>query len=121
MGTRRVAYAIIPGRSVERRHAHQFLAQHVRPRSRLATDGAAIYQGIHRWWPVRHTYDLHARWEFAKTSEIEGLFGNLRTFIRRMYHHVTPEKLPQVVAEFAVRFSHPELFDSPLSYLKKTL
>lgn len=121
VGTKRIAYAVIPGRSVERRHAHQFLAQHVRPRSRLHTDGAAIYQGIHRWWPVRHRTDIHARWEFSNTSEIEGLFGNLRTFIRRMYHHVTPDKLPEVVGEFCARFSSPELFENPQHYLKKSL
>jgi hypothetical protein len=28
--------------------------------------------------------NLHAKWEFGSTSEIEGLFGNLRAFIRRM-------------------------------------
>lgn len=121
LNTRKVAYAVIPERTVQRHHAHQFLAQHVRPRSRLHTDGAAIYQGIHRWWPVRHARDIHARWEFAKTSEIEGLFGNLRTFLRRMYHHVTAEKLPAYVGEFCARFSSPEIFENPQSYLKKSL
>jgi hypothetical protein len=28
--------------------------------------------------------NLHAKWEFGSASEIEGLFGKLRAFIRRM-------------------------------------
>jgi len=121
VGSRRVAHVVLPKASVDKHDASQFLFQHVQPRSRLQTDGSAIYRKIHRWWPVQHRTDIHARWDFALTSKIEGLFGNLRTFIRRMYHHVTPEKLPQYVSEFCTRFSSPEIFESPLSYLKKTL
>ena len=120
-GTKKVAYVILPEKSVERQHAVEFLAQHVKPRSKLHTDGAAIYQGIEKWWPVKHSTDIHRKWEFGKTSEIEGLFGNFRTFIRRMYHHVTPEKMPEYVREFSVRFSSPELFETPFNYLTKCL
>lgn len=119
--SRKVAYVVIPEKSVERQQAIQFLAKYVQPRSRLYTDGAAIYRGIERWWPVRHERELHAKWEFSKTSEIEGLFGNFRTFIRRMYHHVTPEKMPEYVREFSVRFSSPEIFENPRNYLQKSL
>lgn len=115
--SRKVAFVVLPETSIERQHAVQFLAHYVQPRSRLYTDGAAIYRGIGRWWPVRHKRELHAKWEFSKTSEIEGLFGNFRTFIRRMYHHVTPEKMPEYVREFSVRFSSPEIFENPLNYL----
>ena len=51
----------------------------------------------------------------------EGIFGVLKTFIRRMYHHVTMAKLESVVREFCCRFSHPEMFDSPYEYLLITL
>lgn len=119
--SRKVAYVVLPEKSVARHQAIRFLAQYVEPRSRLYTDGAAIYRGIERWWPVRHERELHAKWEFTKTSEIEGLFGNFRTFIRRMYHHVTPEKMPEYVREFSVRFSSPEIFENPKNYLEKTL
>lgn len=65
--------------------------------------------------------DIHKKFEFAHTSEIEGIFGVLRTFIRRMYHHVTADKLPSVVGEFCYRFSHPEIFSSPYEYLLNAL
>lgn len=120
-GTRKLAFAMLTQASVQRQHAVWFLQQYVKPNSRLHTDGAAIYKGIERWWPVQHRTDIHKQWEFALTSEIEGTFGNLRTFIRRMYHHSSPEHLPEYVGEFCYRFSSPETFKNPLSYLKKSL
>jgi len=120
-GTRNVAYAFLDSPDPQRHHAVFFAQSHVRPRSRLHTDGSKIYKNIERWWPVRHSTDIHKRWEFGKTSEIEGLFGNMRTFIRRMYHHATARKMPEYVREFVVRFSSPEIFGSPHEYLKKSL
>ncbi len=119
--SRKLAWALLPASSVQRQHAFQFLQSYVKPRSRLYTDGAFIYKGIGHWWPVRHATDIHKRWEFGKTSEIEGMFGNLRTFIRRMYHHATAEKMPDYVREFCCRFSSPEMFENPNNYLQKTL
>ncbi len=121
VGTRKVSFDFIQGVAPQRHHAAYFLYRKVRPGSQLWTDGAAIYKGINRWWPVEHTRDLHAKFEFAHTSEIEGMFGNLRTFIRRMYHHVSSDKLPEYVREFCFRFSSPELFKSPQNYLTKSL
>lgn len=120
-GTRNIAYQTIVGRSVGKTEAANFLFQYIAPHTRLQTDGGGMYRGIDAWWQVDHHTDIHKRWEFELTSEIEGMFGNLRTFIRRMYHHVTPDYLPELVREFCVRFSSPEIFDSPHSYLKKTL
>jgi transposase-like protein len=120
VGTRKLAHAIVPV-DVQRGHAFQFLAQNIRPKTRLQTDGGGIYRGIHRWWPVTHRTDVHAKWEFALTSEIEGAFGNLRTFLRRMYHHVSTAHFPEYAEEFCARFSHPEIFASPLSFLKISL
>jgi len=120
-GTRQVAYHVLPKKTVDKGDATQFLYQHIEPTSTLRTDGAGIYRNIDQWWQVKHQRDIHKKFEFGKTSQIEGLFGNLRTFIRRMYHHVAPEYLPEYVSEFCVRFSSPEIFDSPLSYLKNAL
>ncbi|MBI4159715.1 IS1595 family transposase [Candidatus Wolfebacteria bacterium] len=86
-GTRKLAYDVIPGVHSQRHHATRFLFRKVKPRSKPWTDGAAIYQGIGAWWPIRHSRDIHRKFEFAHISEIEGIFGNYRTFVRRMYHH----------------------------------
>jgi len=118
VGSKKLAHQVLFKNSVNRGEAANFIFQFVQPKSKLHTDGAGIYRGIENWWQVRHRKDIHKKWEFSLTSEIEGLFGNLRTFIRRMYHHTTPEYLPEYVTEFSMRFSHPEIFDSPLTFLK---
>jgi len=120
-GTRKLAHQVIKSSSVQRQHAAYFLQSFVKPRSKLHTDGSSIYRGINKWWPVKHKRDIHRKWEFELTSEIEGTFGNLRTFIRRMYHHVTADKMPEIVGEFCFRFSSPEMFNNPLFYLEKSL
>jgi len=121
VGSNKLAHQILSKNSVNKTDAVKFIYQWIQPKSQLQTDGAGIYRGIEHWWQVRHKKDIHRKWEFGLTSEIEGMFGNLRTFIRRMYHHVTPEYLPEYVSEFCVRFSSPEIFDSPLTYLEKSL
>ena len=121
VGTKKLAHQMIFKSSIDKQEAAHFLFQFIQPKSVLQTDGAGIYRSIDQWWQIRHKKDIHKNFEFRLTSEIEGMFGNLRTFIRRMYHHVTPEYLPEIVAEFSVRFSQPEIFNSPLNYLEKSL
>ncbi len=121
VGSRKLAYQVLLGTHPAREHAWKFLHAYVAADTVLNTDGAGIYQEITNWWPVYHNRDIHKKFEFARTSEIEGMFGVLRTFIRRMYHHVTVAKLPGVIREFCARFSHPEMFDSPYEYLLITL
>lgn len=121
VGSKKLAHAFILGTDVTRPDAAEFIFQCIQPESDLHTDGAGIYRGIDNWWPVTHKRDIHKKFEFGLTSEIEGMFGCLRTFIRRMYHHVTMDHLPAVVAEFCARFSHPEFFNSPESYLQNTI
>ena len=121
VGSRKLAHQVLLKNSVNKNEAASFLFQFVQPKSRLQTDGSSIYRGIDHWWQIRHKKEIHKKWEFELTSEIEGMFGNLRTFLRRMYHHVRPEYLPEYVSEFCFRFSSPEIFDSPLSYLEKTI
>ncbi len=120
-GTKKVAHQMIFKNSVTKAEATHFIFQSIQPKSKLQTDGAGIYKGIEQWWQVRHKVDIHKKFEFGLTSEIEGLFGNLRTFVRRMYHHATPKYLPEYVSEFCVRFASPEIFTSPNDYLSKTL
>lgn len=121
VGSRKLAYQLIYDAHPGKQHAMHFLFQKVQPGSKLWTDGSRIYQNISEYWPVEHSRDVHKRFEFEHTSEIEGIFANLRTFIRRMYHHTSPEKFPDYVREFCFRFSTPELFSSPLCYAEKSL
>jgi hypothetical protein len=120
-GTKKIMCKVIKKPSVQRQNVVEFLSQFVEPGATLCTDGGSIYKKIESWWPVIHQHDIHKKFEFALTSEIEGLWGNLVTFIRRMYHHVTSKNIVEYVREFVARFSHQEWFKSPLNFLQITL
>lgn len=74
-GTRKVAHQMLFKKSVNKSEAMQFVFQSIQPNSRLQTDGGAIYKKVDRWWPVTHRVDIHRKFEFGLTSEIEGMFG----------------------------------------------
>jgi hypothetical protein len=117
-GTRNIALKVVHQKSVERHQAIEFLQRFVETNSNLFTDGAAIYKGIDKWHKLKHKYEIHRKFEFTLTAEIEGLWGCLRTFIRRMYHHVTRYKLEDLVSEFCLRFRQDEIFERPENYLR---
>jgi hypothetical protein len=121
VGSRKLAYELLVHNRPAREHAWKFLHTYVASQTVLNTDGAAIYKEINTWWPVYHNRDIHKKFEFAHTSEVEGMFGVLRTYIRRMYHHVNCDKLPMLISEFCFRFTHPEIFENPRYYLEKSL
>lgn len=100
---------------------YEFFDKYISPGSTICTDSSPLYPRICRMFSCLHRRDIHAKFEFHITSEIEGCFGNLRTFIRRMYHHVTVQKLPEYLMEFQYRFSRKNYFSSVDSFLLKTL
>jgi transposase-like protein len=118
---RKMAFSVVPRPSVNRGEALSLITERVVPDSHLHTDGAAIYKTIEKWWRVNHQSELHKKWEFKLTSEIEGLWGTLTTFIRRMYHHVTKEKVEDLLQEFQARQMYPEWFNSPSNFLAVSL
>lgn len=118
---KKIRLKVMPHPYPTKQDANRFIYEHVAPHSELCTDGGGIYKGCELWWPLTHSRNIHSKFEFDITSEIEGMWGCLRTFMRRMYHHVTFKKFPKVVAEFEARYSNPELFQNPLSYLQNAL
>lgn len=118
---KKIKLKFVPEPYPNKHHAQSMIFNHIKPNSTLCTDGGGIYKGCQLWWPLTHFRDIHSKFEFSITSEIEGIWANLRTFIRRMYHHVTFKKFAKIVAEFEARFSQPKLFNNPLNYLKNSL
>jgi len=116
-GTRNIALKVLHQKSVNKHQAVEFLVQFTKANSQLFTDGAGIYRGIGNWHKLKHTYEIHKKWQFSLTAEIEGVWGCFRTFVRRMYHHVTRYKLENLVAEFCLRFRQAEIFETPYDYL----
>jgi len=118
---KKIKLNVVYKKSPDKGDALKLICNHVKPGADLCTDGGGIYRGCDNWWLVKHRRDIHKKFEFGLTSEIEGIWAVLRTFIRRMYHHVTIEKLSKVVAEFEARYSQQKIFDSPLKFIKNSL
>ena len=119
-GTRKLAYRVLD-KEPTKLDAILFIKKYIKPGAIICTDGFPIYRGIGKYHPVKHRVDIHKAWEYSNTSEIEGIFGNLRTFIRRMYHHATVNNFEIIVSEFCFRFSHPEIYKNPRIFLQITL
>lgn len=115
-GTRNVAFTVLHEKHPNKGHAVDFLQRFTKVNSRLFTDGSAIYRSIGNWHRLKHQYEIHSKFEFALTAEIEGVWGCFRTFVRRVYHHCTVYKLEDMVKEFCLRFRRDEIFDSPQQY-----
>lgn len=98
-----------------------FFTKYITPGSTICTDASPLYPRTCRLFSCAHYRDIHKKFEFTLTSEIEGLFGTMRTFIRRMYHHITVKKLPEYLVEFQYRFSRKEYFSSVEQFLLNTL
>jgi hypothetical protein len=69
-----------------------------------------IYRSIERLASGAHEIDLHANWAFLSTSEIEGLFGNSRAFIPRMY----PRENADIAGSFLSCCHQPEVLEVAL-------
>jgi transposase-like protein len=109
-----------PGRP-DKDFVRVFLDSAIHPDSHIFTDKSPFYRDVRKWGFAGHSSENHSKFEFGKTSRMEGIWGVLRTFIRRMYHHIWVKNAPEYVAEFNVRFCQREIFESPLAYLKKCL
>jgi transposase-like protein len=115
-GTRNIALRVLHDKHPNKSRAMSFLQQFAKANSNLFTDGSGIYKGADNWHKLKHTYEVHSKFEFTLTAEIEGLWACFRTFIRRMYHHVTKYKLEDLVAEFCLRFRQDIIFKTPQDY-----
>jgi hypothetical protein len=120
-GKPKYSYRVLPHTHPCREEIWETLRQYVKPNSKFYTDGSSLYKDIEKWWPVEHKVDIHQKFQFGLTSQIEGTFGNLRTFIRRMYHHTNGDNLESIVGEFCFRICHKEIFENPRCFLEISL
>lgn len=115
-GTKNLKLRVLDSPDPHKGHAVTFLTRWVATETTVCTDGSGIYRGIGDYHRITHEYERHNQFEFSLTAEIEGVWANFRTFVRRMYHHVTTDKLPAILREFALRFSQDRIFRSPRDY-----
>lgn len=98
-----------------------FLLRHVKTTSMVWTDGAPGYEGINAFFGYLHGTCIHDTFDFGPTNHIENVWSVLKGFIRRTYHHFHKEWLPMLLREFEARWNAPDLFLSPLFYLRACL
>jgi hypothetical protein len=85
------------------------------------TDGAMCYEGINAFFGYLHGRCNYDAWEFGPTNHVENVWSVLKGFIRRTFHRYHKEWLLQLLREFEARWNTPELFISPLFYLRAYL
>lgn len=119
--TKEVRFHICVGDKPTQIDAYLFFEKYITTNSYIFTDSSPIYPKVCKYFSCFHHQDVHADFEFSKTSQIEGLFGNLRTFVRRTYHHITLPKLSEYLIEFQYRFSRKKYFDSVEHFLQFTI
>ena len=94
----------------------KFLTDNVLTSSLITTDGFLSYIDI-EWYGYGHRIEYHDRWQLKYSSAIERVWALLKTMLRRIYHHVTKEKLSEYLQEFIARFNYKEIVSKPSNLL----
>jgi len=117
--TGKVRLDIIPNRREET--TDNFILDNVKIKSTVYTDAWSSYAGIDKFFGYTHEVCNHSQYVFGPTNRIEGVWSNLKRFIRRTYQQVRGFWLPFLLQEYEARVNAPELFSSPLNFLNHSL
>jgi len=93
-----------------------FLVNNVKVDSLITTDGWSAYDDI-EWYGYGHQIDNHSKGQLKRSVPIERVWALFKTLIRRTYHHIWKEKLPEYMVEFEARFNHKEIISKPANLL----
>jgi len=103
--------------SREQGPSDQFILDHIKTTALIHTDANPNYEHLTEFFGYGHEVCNHGLGHFGPTNRIENVWMRLRRFIRKVYHHVWKEHLPRLLREFQARVNHPEIFNSPSSFL----
>lgn len=96
-----LAFRIVPRE--EQGYVEKFLYDTTVPWAHVIHDGHLAYADL-SWTGVTHEAEIHELGQLKKSCPIERIWALLRTRIRRTYHHVWKETLPDYLAEFRFKF-----------------
>ena len=116
---KRISLEIIPNRSEET--TDRFILNNVKQKSIVYTDCWSSYSGIDNFFGYKHETCNHSQYVFGLTNHIEAIWSAFKRWIRRSWQQVKAYLLPQFIKEFEARNNQPELFESPETYLIKSL
>lgn len=111
----RLVLRVIPDR--EQGTTDRFILDTIAPQSMVYTDGHAGYQNLTEFFGYGHEWVNHSIGSFGLTNRIENVWMCLRRLIKKMYHHIWKEHLPNLLREFQARRSYPAAFTNQLSFL----
>lgn len=117
--TEQVIMRIVSNR--EQGTTDRFLLKYVDETSTVHTDSAPCYEGIDEFFGYTHEVCNHSKFVFGPTNRIEGIWSILKRHIRRTYHHIWKEYLPELLWEIEARINTPKMFKDPLIYLQSSL
>lgn len=105
---------------MEQDSIEQFLDDHVEPESLVHADAHSSHLAIE---DVGYGLVIcnHSRGHFGPTNRIEGVWSSFDRFIIRTRHQFLKRFLREIIREFCARRNHPELFQSPFTYLRGVL
>ncbi len=63
----------------------------------------------------------HSIGQFSATNQIEGLWGCIKRYLRKLYGCIPTRNLQSILNEWMARQNRPSLFASPENYLKATV
>jgi len=84
--------------------------------SLITTDSHPSYNQI-EWMGYGHNRENHSKFELKLSVPIERVWALFKTLIRRTYHHIWKEKLPEYLVEFRARFNHKQIVNIPANLL----
>ena len=116
--TRGGALSLRPIPNREQGTTDEFLLKHVDTRSKLYTDAFSSYEHVQNFFGYAHEICNHSQGHFGPTNQIEGVWMCLRRFIRKVYHHIWKEHLPQILKEFQARWNHQTAFTDGYAFLQ---
>lgn len=82
----------------------------------LTTDSHPSYNQI-EWMGYGHQKENHSKFELKLSVPIERVWALFKTLIKRTYHHIWKEKLPEYLVEFRARFNHRNIVNNPANLL----
>jgi transposase-like protein len=117
--TNEVRLRIVP--DTEQDTLEAFLFEHVSTKETMVyTDSHPSYGDI-QFMGYAHDTENHSKGQLKHTVPIERVWSFAKWHLRRMYHHLWAKHLPEFLREIEWRFSQPETFENPLSFLTQTL
>ena len=117
-GSRNVMLRITNTRS--REALEQFVQDNVKQGTMVVSDKWYGYQELPLLGYGHESWN-HSIGQFSETNQIEGLWGVIKRYLRKLYGCIPTRNLQSILNEWMARQNSKELFTSPENYLRATV